>query len=493
MSSPHQFPRTTPEAEGMSSTAITAFVDALQAPGRPLDTVHSVMVLRHGNVVAEGWWSPYTADANHMMFSVSKSYCSTGIGIAVGEGLLSVEDTVLSFFPDDAPDHPSANLQAMKVKHLLAMNTGHHEDTTGAVFRGEGDDWARIFLSLPVEHEPGTWFVYNTGATYMLSAIITRLTGQTLLDYLTPRLFDPLGISGATWDTDPHGISIGGSGLHIRTEDIARLAQLYLQGGAWNGTRILSPDWVAEATSVHSDNSNTQTNPDWSVGYGYQFWRCRHGAYRGDGAFGQFCVVLPEQDAVLAITGGLQDMQAVLDKVWEHLLPAFGNVPLPPDPEAFAALQHKLANLTLGQPIGQAVSPISETLADRTWSLAPNALGLTAVNLAGGNDSTELTLTSAIGDQRVTASPGSWTRGSLVVPDPRTGVVDLQSGTGEPVAASGAWTNPTTYELWLAYVNGVYGQVWTFTFEEPKLRLTIAPNVSWAESEPITIDGHVIA
>jgi hypothetical protein len=400
---------------------------------------------------------------------------------------------VLSFFPEEAPAQPSANLQAMQVKHLLSMNTGHHDDTTGAVFRGEGDDWARIFLSLPVEHEPGTWFVYNTGATYMLSAIITKLTGQSLFDYLTPRLFDPLGITQPVWETDPQGINIGGSGLHIRTEDFARLAQLYLQQGAWNGVHILSPGWVAEATAVHSDNSNTQTNPDWSVGYGYQFWRCRHNAFRGDGAFGQFCLVLPEQDAVLAMTAGLQDMQAVLDKVWEHLLPAFEPAPLPADPEAVAALQHKLANLTLRQPSGEATSPNAGSLTGRTWHLAPNDLGLTAVTLHTTGNSTEIMLSSASGEQGVTVSPGAWNPNSLILPDPRSGLVNLQNGSGEPVAASGAWTTTDTYELWLAYVNGVYGQVWTFAFADEALHLSVKPNVSWAESTPILIEGRPAA
>ena len=199
------------------------------------------------------------------------------------------------------------------MRHLLSMNTGHHEDTTDHVWRKEHDNWPERFLSLPVEHQPGTWFVYNTAATYMLSAIITKLTGEPLLDYLLPRLFDPLGIENPVWETDPRGVSIGGSGLHIRTEDIARLGQMYLEKGVWQGQRILPEAWIAEATSVHSDNSNTQTNPDWTVGYGYQFWRCRHDAYRADGAFGQYCIVMPEQDAVLAITSGLRDMQAVLD------------------------------------------------------------------------------------------------------------------------------------------------------------------------------------
>ena len=186
-----------------------------------------------------------------------------------------MDDPVLKFFPEDAPANPSDNLKAMRVRHLLAMNTGHHEDTTGPVFGGQDDNWPKTFLSLPVQHEPGSWFVYNTAATYMLSAIISRLTGTTLLEYLRPRLFDPLGIENPAWDSDPRGVNIGGSGLHIKTEDIARFGQMYLQKGMFDGKRVLPEGWIAEATSAHSDNSNTQTNPDWILGYGYQFWRCQ--------------------------------------------------------------------------------------------------------------------------------------------------------------------------------------------------------------------------
>jgi CubicO group peptidase (beta-lactamase class C family) len=158
---------------------------------------------------------------------------------------------------------------------------------------------------LPVEHQPGSWFVYNTAATYMISAIITKLTGKTLLDYLRPRLLDPLGIVGATWEADPRGISLGGTGLHATTEDIARFGQLYLQIGVGEGKRIISQEWIAEATTAHSDNSNTQTNPGWTVGHGHQFWLNRTGSYRGDGAFGQYCIVMPEQDTVIAMVSGV--------------------------------------------------------------------------------------------------------------------------------------------------------------------------------------------
>jgi CubicO group peptidase (beta-lactamase class C family) len=220
-----------------------------------MDAVQGFMLLRHGNVTAEGWWMPYGPQSPHPLQSLSKSFTSTAIGLAVQEGLLTVDDPVLKFFPDDAPANPSENLKAMRLRHLLSMNTGHKSDTTEHVYQhlyqislfgswlhqkeyrtrhglhGEDHNWPKIFLSLPVEYQPDTWFVYNTGATYMLSAIITKLTGEPLLDYLRPRLFDPLGIENPVWETDPRGINLGGSGLHSKTEDIARFGQMYLQKG----------------------------------------------------------------------------------------------------------------------------------------------------------------------------------------------------------------------------------------------------------------------
>jgi CubicO group peptidase (beta-lactamase class C family) len=213
----NEFKRTSPEAEGIPSSAVVDFITAVEQHTHPLDAVQGFMLLRHGNVAVEGWWSPYGPEYPHSMYSLSKSFTSTAIGLAVAEGRLTVEDPVLKFFPDDAPSNPSQNLKAMRVRHLLSMNTGHKEDTTRHIFRGKDDNWARAFLSVPVEYKPGTWFVYNTAATYMLSAIITRLTCESLLDYLRPRLFDPLGIENPMWEIDPRGINIGGTGLHIKT------------------------------------------------------------------------------------------------------------------------------------------------------------------------------------------------------------------------------------------------------------------------------------
>jgi CubicO group peptidase (beta-lactamase class C family) len=302
--------------------------------------MHSFMLVRHGHVVAEAWWEPESAEKQHILWSLSKSFTSTAVGLAVAEGELSVDDLVLKFFPEDAPENPSANLKQMRIRDLLTMSTGHQDE----VRLDDKTPWVKAFLAHPVPHKPGTHFRYNTPATYMLSAIVQKVTGETVLEYLKPRLFEPLGIDKPQWDASPQDISIGGYGLFIRTEDIAKFGQLYLQKGKWNGKQLLPAEWVKQASSKQVSNGSDPQG-DWDQGYGFQFWRCRHGAFRGDGKDGQFCIVLPEQDAVVAITANTSDMQAELNIVWDKLLPAFGDKPKPENPEEQARLKAVIAKL----------------------------------------------------------------------------------------------------------------------------------------------------
>jgi CubicO group peptidase (beta-lactamase class C family) len=332
-------PRSSPEAQGVSSASIRDFVEAAN---EQIDTLHSFMLVRHGHVVAEGWWKPEAADKRHVMHSLSKSFTSTAVGFAVADGKLSVDDPVLKFFPEDAPPDPSPKLQAMRVRDLLTMSTGHEIE---AKFTPE-TPWVQSFLAQPVPHKPGAHFQYNTPATHMLSAIVRKVTGETVLDYLKPRLFEPLGIDDPEWGSSPQGNTLGGWGLKIRTEDVAKFGQLYLQKGKWNDKQLIPASWVEQATAKQVSNGSDPTK-DWDQGYGFQFWRCRYGAYRGDGAFGQLCIVLPEQDAVIAITADTRDMQAELNVVWDKLLPAFHSSPLPLNANEQTRLEQALSSLAV--------------------------------------------------------------------------------------------------------------------------------------------------
>jgi CubicO group peptidase (beta-lactamase class C family) len=470
MAAKNSLPRCAPEAQGISSAAVARFVDAVEKmPGN--NELHSFMLLRHGAVVAEGWWSPYAPKRPHTLFSLSKSFTSTAVGLAVAEGYLSVEDRVLSFFPDDAPARISKNLDAMQVKHLLAMSTGHAEDTMGPMARRRDGNWIRAFLARPVKYKPGTHFLYNTGASYMLSAVVQRLTGMTLLDYLQPRLFRPLGIQHPTWEVSPQGITVGGFGLSITTEDIARFGQLYLQKGCWNGKQLLPEAWIERAGSVQTVNG-ADPNSDWQQGYGYQFWRCRHGAYRGDGAFGQYCIIMPEEEAVLAITGGVSDMQLALNLVWEHLLPALSqDKPLPDDAPAHASLSQRLGQLALTAPQGKATSPTASLVSKKTFVIEPNAGRIKSMTFDFSKPAGLLTIRTGRGTQQITFGAGAW----------REGVLNLYPH--DPcMVASGVWSDEHTFTLTLRFYQTPFYHTLACHFAGDRLTIDGAVNVSFDET-----------
>ncbi|MFZ4467708.1 MAG: serine hydrolase domain-containing protein [Pirellula sp.] len=320
-----RLPRATPESQGVSSGSIAKFI---QAADEKVNSMHSFMLLRHGKVIAEAWWTPEDANKPHVLWSLSKSFTSTAVGLAVHDGKLSVQDRVIGFFPDALPENPSENLKSMRVLDLLTMSTGHQDEPNLRA----SQDWIKTFFAHPVPREPGSFFRYNTPATFMQSAIVQKVTGQNVVDYLQTRLFDPLGIDAPKWDKNPQGISIGGYGLYLKTEDIAKFGQLYLQKGRWENQQLIPSDWVQEASNKQVSNGSDATS-DWNQGYGYQFWRCRHNAFRGDGKDGQFCIVLPDQDAVVVMTANTSNMQSQLSLVWEHLLDAMVDKDLPEAPK----------------------------------------------------------------------------------------------------------------------------------------------------------------
>lgn len=308
--------------------AFGEYLAAVEAAGQDL---HSIMIVKDGKVVKEHWMGEGAPDKLHILNSVSKTFTSTAVGLAIAEGKLSLSDKVVDLFPDKLPAEVSDNLKKVEVRHLLTMSGGHDTEPSRRTMP-EGADWVEAFLAHPFEHEPGTYFWYNSMGTYMLSAIVQKVTGEKVIDYLTPRLFEPLAIEGATWQESPQGINAGGWGLYLKTEDLAKMGQLILRRGEWNGKQIVPAEWIDEMTTAHIDSRPAGMRPeqitfkaedsDWLQGYGYQMWRCRHGAVRADGANGQYIIVMPEQNVVIAMTANIGDMQGEINLVWEHLLAA---------------------------------------------------------------------------------------------------------------------------------------------------------------------------
>ncbi len=473
---PFSLPRSAPEPQGISSADLLGFVNEAE---QKLNALHSFMLVRHGQVVAEGWWKPYAADEPHMLYSLSKSFTSTAVGLAVAEGKLKVDDPVLGFFPAEAPAEPSANLKAMRVRDLLTMSTGHHEDDVKDFPYQSDESVVKVFLARPVSHKPGTFFFYNTPASYMLSAIVQKVTGQPVVEYLRPRLFDPLGIENPTWDASKQGVSLGGFGLNVRTEDIARFGQLYLQKGMWQGKQLLPAAWVETATSRMMSNGSSPSS-DWEQGYGYQFWRSRHGFYRGDGAHGQFCLVLPQYDAVVAITSGTRDMASVMNLVWERLVPALKAGPLPADAASQRKLTDKLATLTLRSPAGTATSAMARTVAGKRYTFDSNKQSIESIALEPSTNGTSVIIRSGGADQRLAADHNAWTKGTFSV-----------SGTPTPVASSGAWTAEDTYTLDVVRYRTPFATNYKLRFAGDQLFVTIEQNVGPADARLTELVGKL--
>ena len=467
-----QLARSTPEAQGVSAQAILDFLDAIEKEKMEL---HSFMMLRHGQVIAEGWWEPYGPELVHTMYSMSKSFTSTAVGFAVAEGKLSVEDKVVSFFPEDLPSTISENLAAMRVQDLLTMSTGNEKEPTQTVVKEA--NWVRTFLAQNIAYKPGTKFMYNSAATYMCSAIVQKVTGQTVLDYLTPRLFQPLGIHGMKWETCPRGMNTGGWGLSLQTEGLAKFGQWLLQKGQWQGKQLLPSAWIDEATRFHIQQpgddkpDRPKAKNDWLQGYGYQFWRCQGTAFRGDGAFGQYTIVLPEQDAVIVMTSENKNMQGQLDLVWKHLLPAL---------DAAAPVRadlSRLRQLKLGFPKGSESSPIADRINGKTFKLEKNELGLTEMAFTQEADQWRFTC----GAHRISCGLNSWHLGQAAFPGtpPR-----LISG-GKPkeptiskIAAHATWVDAATLQMTWRYTETPHHDRVTCRFDGDTVTVTFLNSIT---------------
>jgi CubicO group peptidase (beta-lactamase class C family) len=426
-------PRSTPEEQGVSSEGILAFIEAAD---KTIDTMNSVMIVRHGQVIAEGWWKPYDANTPHDMFSLSKSFTSTAVGLAIADGKFSLDDPILKFFPDQAPANPSENLQKMRVRDLLIMSTGHIDNDLKNMGPLDGPAPSKAFLETPVALKPGTHFIYNTPATYMLSAIVQKTTGEKVLDYLRPRLFQPLGIENPTWEESAEGVSYGGFGLALKTEDIARFGLLILRKGEWQGKRLVPADWIAAATARQTSTGSNPTS-DWDQGYGYQFWRSRHG-FRGDGAHGQFCFVLPDLDANIAITSGTSDMQAVMNVVWNHLLPAMKADVLPANDADRKKLSDRLGKLEVRRAEGGAAPKLASSISGKRYAFEKNPAGLTvlAVDWRSRRGTPVIKMAFEGADQQVVCSKNEWIKGRA----------SFGHGSRErPVAATCAWKSADTF------------------------------------------------
>jgi CubicO group peptidase (beta-lactamase class C family) len=462
-----KLPRSTPEKEGVSSAQILDFLKAVDT-GRV--ELHSFMFLRHGKVIAEGWWNPYGQDKKHIMFSASKTFTATAIGLAISENRLKVTDKVISFFPYSQPDSISEFMKEMTVQNLLTMSVG--QDPEPRVM-GSNSDWMNSFMkSVPV-YKPGTVFKYNNTATFMLSAIVQQVTGQTVFDYLKPRIFLPLAIRGIDWDLNPQGINLGMIGLRLKTEDMAKFGQLLLQKGVWNGKQLLPKEWIQEATSlkiptVTKGNPDSIKMSDWGHGYCYQMWRGKNNTVRLDGMGGQFVVLIPDKDAVVVLTANARNTQDELNLVHNYLIPAIkSEKPLPENPELQSSLRTKETMLSLKPFVAAAQkSELESKISGKEFVMEKNIHNIQSIyfSFIGAECSFALKRDDNISIVRCLQDGWKWSiTGSsslLASPRPVSKSIDANYKLLQPVirVASGySWTNKNTLELTARFVEESLG------------------------------------
>jgi CubicO group peptidase (beta-lactamase class C family) len=478
-------PVSIPETEGVSSAGIDSF---LNAASQSKHEFHSFIFLRHGKVIAQGWWNPYQPTLRHSLYSCSKSFTSTAIGFAVSEKLLSVNDKVVSFFAGSLPDTIPAHLAALTIKDLLTMSVGQANDPTFAIVSRE-DNWVKAFLALPIAHKPGSQFLYNSMATFMLSAIIQKVTGQKEVDYLKPRLFDPLGIQGMDWEINKQGINTGGWGLRVKTEDLAKLGQFYLQKGTWNGKQLLPKAWVEEATTFKIDQApgvaqSKRDSSDWMQGYCYQFWRCRHNAFRADGAFGQYIIVMPDQDAVIAITSETSDMQGELNLVWKYLLPAMHPKALPLDKPSDVKLEKHLAALSL--PPNTNTSSNTNSTFNKTFSIQPNNLHISSITINIANKICHVTLKKDSASYALNFETGKWLPGKTDRQGPGLvtgGREDFSLLVPYKVEGSYGWNDSQTLQLKLRYIESPHTETITCHFNDQQLNADVEYSFNYGKNK----------
>jgi CubicO group peptidase (beta-lactamase class C family) len=459
--------RATPESQGIASSAIMDFLDDMD---RHAYELHGMMLWRNGHVVAEGWWAPYGPQRIHMTHSLTKSVTACAVGLALGEGRFKLDDKVVSFFPEHLPATVSPYLAAMTVRDLLTMRTGHAGMVSGSVWRPIKTSWIAEFYKIPVEFEPGTRFVYTSAATYMLSAIITRTTGQSTADYLKSRFFDPLGISGHEWDVGPEGISPGANGLSWKTVDALKLGIVHAQGGQWNGRQVLPREWVEAVQQPHTPGK-----------YGYQWWLGPQGIYYASGLFDQDAIVFPEHNAVLAINSGNPQRSAVLRTVvYRHFPTMFKSKAVTAKGDA-GKLPRRLRQAQLMPPPAPSSSPVAGEVSGRLFEFADNDQQIRSVRLDFSAGECRFTLVDDRGTHVVRCGLGR------TVEDDTTITGNKLHHEYQPermrVVASGEWKDARSFEMTWIFVESAFRDTVVCRFAGPYLRLSRSVNINSSATE----------
>lgn len=370
----NDIPRSTPEEQGVPSKALIELFDAMH--NMEQTDIHSMIVMRHGKVVGEFYPAPFAPQYQHTQYSSSKTLVSLAAGIAIDENRLRLTDRVATFFPEYLPDSICTNLADMTVRDLLTMQSGIKPDWG---MRAKTTEWIKTFLGKPVPNKPGEVFAYDSMVTYMISAIVQKVTGKTVLEYLKEKMFNHMGVTVVNWEESPEGINTGGWGLHIQSESLAKVGQMWLDGGVWNGKQIVSKEWIEQMSAKQANGGD--------YGYGYQVWMCKYpSAVRADGALGQYVIVVPEKDVVIVLTeASFTNGKPQRNLIWDNFLPQLVDEPLPASKD-YQTLLAKQAAYTLEIPAGKDKSSVMKKLAGKKISVPKNKYGWKEVVFEQGTD-----------------------------------------------------------------------------------------------------------
>lgn len=368
-----------PEETGIPSVCICNYIQRLSRNSIPM---HSLLLLHQDKLIAEGYYAPYTADTLHRMFSISKSFTAVAVGLLADEGRLSLDDPIVRYFPDKVPSDVHPWIASMTIRDMLMMRTCHASTTYKLDMQS---DWVESFFTVPPTHPSGKLFHYDTSSAHTLCALVERLTGMPMLDYLKEKLA-PLGLSETSYMiTDPFGVSMGGSGLVATPMDLLKFGYFISHKGNIDGQQLLSASYIEEATSNLSDTCLTAPVRSESCGYGYQFWRNERGGYVCYGMGGQLIIFLPDYELICVTTADTQGIgggnQSIYDALYEEILPFIQENPLPPDEKSHSELLKLLKNLQISPLPGNISSPVATSVSGITWKVQENAMGFSEIQI----------------------------------------------------------------------------------------------------------------
>ena len=455
----NELPRSTPEEQGVPSKALVALFDSLHA--LPLTDMHAVVVMRHGKVIGEMYPKPYAPEYRHTMYSCSKTFVGIAVGLAIEDNRLRLDDRVAAIFPELLPDSVSKDLADMTVRHLLTMASGVKPDWN---MRSRGKEWIRTFLSKPVE-APGTKYAYDSMVSYMLAAVVQKVTGKKLTEYLQERVFTPMNVTEWAWEESPEGVNTGGWGVHIQPESLAKFGQLILNEGRWEGKQLVSAEWIREMCKKHRETGREV--------YGYHIWHCggHDGAVRADGALGQYVISVLDKDMVVVMTeatlGNGRDQRRL---IWDVLLPHIQDEPLPANKKDYQTLLKKQEGYKLAEVKGKASSAFASKCEKKTIELGKNTFGWKSLKLNFGKKQVTLTVTETNGKTyELPFGYQQWmTTAFDAYPPYSITPVDRFKGLEGPYYASGsyAWISKEELQLKAHYVNWVSALEMTFRLKE---------------------------